>query len=133
MDDDDDTLPALPWQTVEKRNKPPHGPKLDWMHDGERPQAGVAETLKTGSQPINPLQKCSCDIKTSHGVTPSAPPPPSPSPSPPPPPTLPAFGGGAVPGAEVPGIGGLPQRGRRLSASALMSLSVGFPRGRFWK
>lgn len=50
MNDDDDTIPALPWQTVEKRNKRRHGPKFDWMHDGERPQAGVAETLKTGSQ-----------------------------------------------------------------------------------
>ena len=48
MHDDDDALTALPWKTVEKRNQRRHGP--NWMHDGERPQAGVAETLKTGSQ-----------------------------------------------------------------------------------
>ena len=45
MHDDDDALPALPWQTDEKPTKRRHDGR---MHDGEGPQAGVAETLKTG-------------------------------------------------------------------------------------
>ena len=41
----DDALPALPWKTVEKRNK---GRSPSCIQSNLGPQAGVAETLKTG-------------------------------------------------------------------------------------
>ena len=67
MDDDDDALPALPWQTDEKPTKRRHDGR---MHDGEGPQAGVAETLKTGPQ-RQATPKMGLEAQTITGKVPS--------------------------------------------------------------